>query len=243
LHLSSRFEHHLREAGAYALVIRTLQLTDLYRRHDTTSASLAWACHLLTQHPKWKKALQNEVRNAGLPSSTEHATKESAESLARRLENLPVLNGVLQETLRLYPTVPVTNRVAVCNTTLGTQFIPKGTEILISPWVINRSPALWSADGRKASDFDPQRWIDVEGRPNNHGGADTNYAIQTFLHGPRSCLGQGFTKAELRCLLAIMALHFDWELTMDVRDVIPAGAITIRPLNGLHLLVNRIDIP
>ncbi|KAH7083531.1 cytochrome P450 [Paraphoma chrysanthemicola] len=218
-------------------------LTILVAGHDTTSASLTWACHLLTQHPEWKQALQKEIRDADLPSSTEALTNESAESLARRLENLPVLNGVLQETLRLYPTVPVTNRVAVCNTTLGTQFIPKGTEILISPWVINRSSALWSADGRKASDFDPQRWIDEKGRPNNHGGADTNYAIQTFLHGPRSCLGQGFTKAELRCLLAIMALHFDWELAMEARDVIPAGAITIRPLNGLYLQVNRAGIP
>lgn len=175
-----------------------------------------------------------------MTSLFEDAGGEAADDIARRLENLPVLNGVLHETLRLYPTVPVTNRVAICDTTLGGQRIPKGTEILISPWVINRSPALWGADGREAGAFDPQRWIDQDGRPNNHGGAGTNYAIQTFLHGPRSCLGQGFTKAELRCLLAAMAIRFDWTLDMNVNDVIPAGAISIRPLNGLHLQVKSV---
>lgn len=208
--------------------------------HDTTSASFAWACHFLTQHPQWKQALQREVREADLTPLFNDTTGEAADNIARCLEGLPILNGVLQETLRLFPTVPVTNRVAICDTTLGGHPIPKGTEILISPWVINRSSTLWGADGRNAQAFDPQRWIDQDGRPNNHGGADTNYAIQTFLHGPRSCLGSGFAKAELRCLLAAFAMRFDWTLDMDVNKVIPAGAITIRPMHGLHLQVKSV---
>lgn len=208
--------------------------------HDTTSATLAWACLLLAQFPKWRQALQKEVRESALPTVTEEAGEEAADNLARLLEGFPVLNGILNETLRFYPTVPITTRIAVCDTKLGGQYIPKGTEVLISPWLINRSPAQWEVEGRPAGMFCPERWIDDDGRPNNHGGASTNYAIQTFSHGPRSCVGQGFAKAELRCLLAAMAIRFDWTLDMDEKDVIPAGAITIRPLNGLHLQVTKV---
>lgn len=210
--------------------------------HDTTSASLSWACFLLVQHPRWKQALRKEVQEAGLSWVSGDTSEGQADHLARQLESLPVLNGVLHETLRLYPTVPVTTRVAICDTKVGSQAIPRGTEILISPWLVNRSSALWDTSEKVAGAFDPGRWVDEGGRPNNHGGAGTNYAIQTFLHGPRSCLGQGFAYAELRCLLAAMALRFDWTLDMEEHDVVPAGAITIRPLNGLYLRVKSVAI-
>jgi cytochrome P450 len=153
--------------------------------------------------------------------------------IAGTMERLPYLNGVINETLRLFPTVPVTIRVSRVDTHLCDHPIPKGTEILISPWLINRSKELWGAD---AEVFRPERWID-DGRPNNMGGATSNYDYMTFLHGPRSCIGQNFAKAELRCLVAAMVRKFEWELNMDEKDIIPGGAITIKPTKGLHVKV------
>lgn len=120
---------------------------------------------------------------------------------------------------------------------LGTQFIPQGTNILISPWLINRDPLLW---GPQAGTFNPERWVDAQGRPNNSGGAKSNYAFMTFLHGPRSCIGREFARAELQCLLAAMVSRFEWALDMEEKAVIPAGAITIKPQNGLYLKVKRV---
>jgi cytochrome P450 len=57
----------------------------------------------------------------------------------------------------------------------------------------------------------------------------------TFLHGPRSCIGQNFARAEMRCLLAPVVGAFEWELAMDPADVIPGGAVTIKPAKGLRL--------
>lgn len=162
-----------------------------------------------------------------------------SDRIATSLESLPLLNGILNETLRLYPTVPVTTRVAARDTTLGQQPIPKGTNILLSPWLINRSAALW---GPEAGEFDPGRWIDEHGRPNNSGGADSNYNFMTFLHGPRSCIGRDFAKAELRCLLAAIVSRFEWTLDMDEKDVIPAGAITIKPQKGLYLKMKTVNL-
>jgi cytochrome P450 len=120
--------------------------------------------------------------------------------------------------------------------------IPCGTEIFISPWAINRSPDLWGPD---SEEFKPERWIDIdevtgEERPNNSGGADSNYCQLTFLHGPRSCIGQNFAKAELRCLVAAFINVFGWSLDTPVEEVMPAGVITIKPKTGLQLKLKKV---
>jgi cytochrome P450 len=157
---------------------------------------------------------------------------EQTPDLAGILEQLPYLNGVINETLRLYPTVPLTIREAIKDTTLADQPIPKRTNVVVSMWMINRSTELW---GRDATEFRPGRWITEAGKPNQNGGASSNYDFLTFLHGPRSCIGQGFARAELRCLLAALVRSFSWELGMNDADVLPRGVITIKPSNGMYL--------
>jgi cytochrome P450 len=150
------------------------------------------------------------------------------------------------ETLRLYPTVPKTQRIAVRETSLGGIVVPKGTQFNIIPWLLQRSPLLW---GPKAGDFYPERWIDFPGpddektqpKLNNHGGAQSNYALVTFLHGPRSCIGQGFAKAELRALLGSWVTSFDFALDNPEEEVKPFGTVTVKPKDGLKLRVRQID--
>jgi cytochrome P450 len=146
---------------------------------------------------------------------------------------MPYLNGIMHETLRLYPTVPVTMREALRDTRIGEQFIPQGTEMVVSIWQINRSPDIWGAD---AGEFRPERWINADdGKPNRHGGAKSNYDFLTFLQGPRSCIGQEFAKAEMRCLLAALVSSFSWDLAMDEAKIVPRGVITIKPEHGMYL--------
>lgn len=155
--------------------------------------------------------------------------------LATTLERLPLLNGIANETLRLYPTVPVTVRHAVRDTSLLGRHIPEGSDVVLSPWATNRLKSIWGED---AEEFNPERWINkADNTPNNSGGADSNYSFLTFLHGPRSCIGQNFAKAELRCLIAAFVGRFEWDLETKVEDVKPAGVITIKPQNGLTVRV------
>ncbi|KAF4998636.1 hypothetical protein FGRMN_2962 [Fusarium graminum] len=202
-------------------------LTFLAAGHETTASALAWACYVLTKYPEFQAKLREEVRNA-LPEDVENHMND----LAGILEQLPYLNGIMHETLRLYPTVPLTIRQAVRDTRIGSQFIPEGTDIVVSIWYINRSPVIWGPD---AAEFRPERWITDDGKPNQNGGASSNYNFLTFLHGPRSCIGQGFAKAEMRCLLATMVRSFEWTLAMDDELVMPRGVITIKPENGMYL--------
>ena len=63
----------------------------------------------------------------------------------------------------------------------------------------------------------------------NSGGADSNYSFLTFLHGPRSCIGQTFAKGEFVCLMAAIVGRFEMEMTVSMEDLEIAGGITARP--------------
>lgn len=210
-------------------------LTYLAAGHDTSALALTWICYLLSIDPVRQSTLRSEVREA---LGSMGGTVSDELDISGILERLPYLNGVINETVRLYPSIPVTIRIAARDTFLAGQPIPKGTEILVSPWVINRSSALW---GASAAEFRPERWIEKDGRPNNTGGASSNYEFLSFLHGPRACIGQNFAKAELRCLVAAMVARFEWQLDMDEKDVVPGGAITLAPVYGLHVMLKLLE--
>ncbi|KAH6685067.1 cytochrome P450 [Plectosphaerella plurivora] len=209
-------------------------LTFLAAGHETTASALSWACYLLAKHPEIQEQLRKEVRG-NLPKNI--STENQAE-LAGVLEQLPILNGIMHETLRLYPTVPLTLREALRDTAIGGQVIPEGATMVISIWMINRLKSIWGAN---AAEFVPQRWITDDGKPNQNGGAGSNYDFMTFLHGPRSCIGQGFAKAEIRCLLAAMVSSFSWDLAMDDSKVVPRGVITIKPENGMFIRLTPLE--
>lgn len=156
-------------------------LTMLGAGHETTSSSLSWAAVLLSQNQDIQDKLREEIR-AHLPSPNLSETVSLAQ-----IEKMPLLNAVCHETLRLYPTVPFSARTAVHSTTLGDITLRKGTQVWLPIWSINRTPKLWGED---AEVFNPSRWI-TNGAFNNNGGVKSNYSLLTFLHGPRSCIGQG----------------------------------------------------
>ena len=120
-------------------------------QHETTASALTWACYLLTLHPEIQERLREEIR-AQIPSADSPITWSD-------LESLPLLNGVCQEVLRLFPTVPATIRESIRDTTVAGTFIPKGTRIVLVPYAINRSPEFWGSTG---DEFLPERWIDTD---------------------------------------------------------------------------------
>lgn len=125
------------------------------------------------------------------------------------------------------------------DTTIGSQVIPKGTRIYLAPWGVNRSPHLW---GDQAGELIPERWIDPEtGKANNTGGVQSNYANLTFLHGPRSCIGERFARSELKALMAVFAGTFDIQMADKNEVPIPAGVITTKPKNGMRLKLQVVD--
>ncbi|MCJ1351013.1 MAG: hypothetical protein MMC33_000995 [Icmadophila ericetorum] len=205
-------------------------MTFLAAGHETTATAVTWAILHLCQSPDVQAKLRAEVR-AGLPSvdSPDEVTSEM-------LDKMPYLHAVCNEVLRVNCPVTLTRRAAVRDTSILGQYVPKGTDVIICPLAMNTSTALWGPDAAK---FTPDRWL-APGMANN-GGAESAYANLTFLHGPRSCIGQAFSKAEFHCILAAIVGRFEMELEDPNKVIEIGGGITAKPKGGLRVKVKVLD--
>ena len=202
----------------------------LTRIPETTATGLIWATFLLCKHPDVQARLRKEVREM-LPSPNSDTAMT-----VQTLDACSYLHAVCNEVLRLYAPVPIILRVADKDTSLLGQFIPKGTDIMVPIWAINTSIELWGPD---ALEFNPERWIGP-GKANS-GGAESNYAFMTFIHGPRSCIGQQFAKAEFGCLVAALVGSFQFELEDPEMDIKIQGGITAKPRYGLKVRMKPLE--
>jgi cytochrome P450 len=206
-------------------------MTFLAAGHETTASAMMWAIYLLCKHPEIQKRLREEIRT-NLPGVTDAtSTVSSAE-----VDKVAYLHAVCNEVMRFFPPVPLTLRIAANDSTILNHPIPKGTTVILSPQAINLSPELWGED---AGEFNPDRWMGP-GRANN-GGAESNYSMLTFLHGPRSCIGKDFAKAEFAVLLAAWVGRFEMEFEDKDYVLNIAGGITSKPKGGLRVKVTELD--
>ncbi|MCJ1467384.1 hypothetical protein MMC07_006008 [Pseudocyphellaria aurata] len=206
-------------------------MTFLAAGHETTATAVTWAAHLLCLHPDVQTRLRQEIRENLPPIDSEEAS-----ITAQTLDRLPYLHAVCNEILRVNPPVPMTLREAGKDTSILGNFVPKGTRVILPPSAVNLSEALWGANPDK---FDPDRWLG-SGKANT-GGADSNYAFLTFLHGPRSCIGQSFAKAEFACLLAALVGRFEMELEDAEKEMEFDSGITMKPKHGLPVRLRLIE--
>ncbi|KAI2481635.1 cytochrome P450 [Pyrenophora tritici-repentis] len=210
-------------------------LTIIGAGYEPTSATFTWTLWLLATQPIWQARLRAELR-AHIPHRF-FLNDAQRFSDSATLDTLPVLNAIINETLRFMPTSPITSRIATQDTTILSNHIPAGTRLWIAPAAMNRFTSFY---GATADAFDPGRWIDADsGRANNHGDAQTNYAFLTFLHGPRKCIGAGYAKVKLRAFVAAFVGSFEFELADAEYVPVPGGITAIKPRDGLPLRLRR----
>jgi cytochrome P450 len=206
-------------------------MTFLAAGHETTATAMTWAVYMLCLNPEVQSRLRDEIRGS-LPS-----LNESENVTSQQIDNMPYLQAVCSEVLRYFPPVPLTLRDAGKDTVILGHKIPKGTRVLLIPWAINKSEELWGPDARK---FNPDRWLN-----NPNGGANSNYSLLTFLHGPRSCIGQRFATSEFACLLAAWIGRFKFELNdereLDENNLVIKGGVTARPAKGMYVKAKVIE--
>lgn len=206
-------------------------MTFLAAGHETTSSSFTWTLYYLCKYPEVQAKLRQEIHEK-LPSPC----KAGAQITAADLDSCRYIHAVCNEVLRFMPPVALTMRVAAEDDSINGHFIPKGTIIVLCPYAVNTSSALWGSD---ANEFNPERWM-APGQAGK-GGAESNYSFLTFLHGPRSCIGQTFSKAELACLIAAFIGRFEAEFRDEGYVAEIKGGITSKPKGGLWLRVKELD--
>lgn len=205
-------------------------MTFLAAGHETTATTMTWAVYQLCRYPAMQDRLRQEVR-ANLPSIDSDSTIN-----AEMLDKCHYLHAVCNEILRLNAPVPLTMRETRSPQHILGHYVPKGTHIVLSAWGVNTAVSQWGPD---ASEFNPDRWMGT-GKAKS-GGADSNYSLLTFLHGPRSCIGQSFAKAEFASLLAALVGRFEMELQDKEKEIVIQGGITSKPKGGMPVKLKALD--
>ena len=136
------------------------------------------------RHPLVQKGILAELRDVFLISDGKLPLNYDAVQPT----SLPYTMAVYNETLRLYPPVPVELKESTSDTTFpdGT-WLPKGSVMMWSPWSMGRSKNIWGED---ADYFKPERWLikDVDNKTSLM--TKTAFEFPVFNGGPRSCLGK-----------------------------------------------------
>jgi cytochrome P450 len=184
--------------------------------HETTANTLTWGWMLLSQNPAVRARLEAEVDSVlggRAPAFTD-------------LRQMPYVNAVFKETMRLYPVAWSISRMASVDVELSGYHIPKDTNVWIAQYLLHRD-ARWYDN---PMGFDPDRWLD--GRTTDL----PKYAYLPFGGGPRICIGNSFAEMEGALILASAAQRFRLNLAPDQRIELDPG-ITIRPRYGMRFVV------
>ncbi|MFF2350865.1 cytochrome P450 [Kitasatospora sp. NPDC058115] len=150
---------------------------------ETTASQLSWTLRLLTAHPAELAAVQAEV-DAVLPDARAAGWDD--------LPGLPRTARALTEALRLRPPGWVLLRTCTRETELGGRALPRGSQVLLSPYVAHHNPRIFPDPAR----FDPDRWLP------ERAAALPRWGFAGFANGPRQCLGADYARAEAAIALA-----------------------------------------
>ncbi len=181
--------------------------------HETSASALAWTLYLMALYPEWQERLAQEAQ----------ALDDLGFSVMSKLR---LSRDVFREALRLYPPVPMMVREASCPERFRDRDVPKGAQIVLSPWHLHRHERLWE----RPDAFDPTRWQTENGRKCGR------EAYLPFSAGPRVCTGAGFAMVEGPLILSMLLRYFRFERVQG-RDPVPVAHLTVRAADGIWLRV------
>ena len=200
--------------------IRDQIMTFLLAGHETTSALLTWMWYELARHPEVRDKVYAEVAEK-LDGRTPQADD---------IDRLQLTTAVVEETLRLYPSVWILDRLSVRDTEVCGYRVPAGSIMLIPPYLNHHDATRWPDPYR----FDPTRFLPDQAadRP--------RLAYLPFGYGPRVCLGGRFALMEAVLVTAMVAQRFTLDLE-PLREIRPEPNVTLRPRGGLDMVLRPIS--
>ncbi len=200
-------------------------ITLLLSGHETTANALIWALVLIGLHAPVRERLQAEI----------DAVVGDAKPRYDHIGELSYTAAVFEETLRLYPPIWAFGRRATADLELLGYRIPRGSTVVMSPYVTHRNPRYFA----DPLEFKPDRWLENSKPP--------KLAYFPFSGGARGCIGEHFARLEAVLTLATM---FSRVRLIPKTTTLPevAPKLTLRPahpvmMTPLHRGSTRSGIP
>lgn len=174
---------------------------------------------LLLNHPDKLDEVKAEIEN-----------KVGQERLLdeQDLPNLNYLQNVINETLRLYPPIPLLGaREASEDCVVGGFDVPCGTMMVVNAWAIHRNSELWD----EPTKFQPERFEGWSGE--GPGG----YRLIPFGGGRRACPGAGLANRLIGLVLGSLIQSFEWErISEDKVDMSEGLGLTMPKIKPLEVM-------
>ncbi len=197
--------------------LRDEVMTIFVAGHETTANAMAWLLYLVSQDPAVEEQLHADIDahwpEGGLANENVH--------------EFTYVRQVIEESLRLYPTIWSIGRRCTEEDELGGYRIPVGMNVVVPIFQFHGDERFWP-EPRK---FDPSRFT-----PERRPPADS-MTYFPFGAGPRSCIGHHFALQELMIMTVLFYKRFNFRLERGFK-VEPDPLITLRPKYGMRMTVH-----
>jgi len=191
------------------------QVVNLISADETTHPLIPWAIYgMLTAPGAWDRAASEvrEILGDRWPEADD-------------LKRLTYLNGVVHETLRLYPPSAIMLRYVVKDFEFAGRHVRLGSTVWFSPYITHRMPELWP----EPLAFRPQRWDPIDPSYRKH----RNNEYLPFVSGPHRCVGAELAVTELTVILARLLARSS--LHLPEQRIRPGNIPVMGPVHGLHV--------
>lgn len=171
--------------------------------------AMAWLLLRLAEHRDVAERVRAEAKNEELANDYQATTFTYA-------------RATVKESLRLHPPQWLLVRTARRATQLGEYDLARGTNVLVSPYLLHRDDRWWT----KAAEFEPDRWL-LTTPPH------APRAYVPFGAGPRFCPGAMLGTVQLVTFAALLARDYELELPrLDEIEPQPEALLTPAGLTG-----------
>ncbi len=188
-------------------------ITILFAGHETTATTLSWAFYEIYRNPDVIEKLQREFYCLGENPSPMEIAK------------LPYLTAVCQETLRMYPVIPVTfPRIAKSPIKIAGYQFDAETTFMPSIYLVHYQEDLYP----EPEQFKPQRFLERQYSPSE---------FFPFGGGSRRCLGYALALLEMKLVLATVISKYQLALAEDKPVKIQRRGFTLAPTGGVKVVM------
>ncbi|KAF3774996.1 Cytochrome P450 77A2 [Nymphaea thermarum] len=192
---------HLSENHQTDAIIKATAMVLVVAGTEATAITLEWALSLLLNNPHILKKAQDEL---DCQVGKDRQVEESD------INNLPYLQAIVKESLRLYPATPLLlPHESMEPVQLGGFEVPVGSTLFVNAWKIHRDPTLWT----DPEEFKPERFLSSGNEMTSFGGQD--FAFLPFGSGRRFCIGWRMAMQVLHLTLARLLQGFEWSTPID----------------------------
>lgn len=184
--------------------------------HETTANALTFTFYLLANHPEIQKKVLEEIVQI----------ESGADNVVERLQKMPYINAVLNESMRLYPPAWIVDRENIADDNIGDYNFLKGTLIGISFYELHRNPKYW----KNPEEFDPERFLGEQKK-------ESMQYFYPFGAGPRMCIGVGFAIYEMCLTLSYIVKNYEIKSAGNELQLNPL--ITLKPVGAEVIFSKR----